>query len=469
MEGEVQGEATFWALVEAYIQRRGFRIVAWRDALDVRGVRPSVHLVEKAGDRVTYVRLFCAASGTFPLSEVVRATARMGEMLRRRFRVPSLEAVLLYVACGARAAGAPEGRVPSPGDGEVRVALSEVRGSMDFLLGMLSPADGGFVLSVAEVPTDGAGEIRLSLCSFGASGRRGPVREVSGPVSPSSGANGARSPGLSGAGEDPRTRLAERECAFWQEVLADGLRPRLPRYASWWSGSFSSSVLAGGLRRKGRGVSSPSDGSFEARPPMLGTYLLLGTSAVTYLLLSWPELADRVQECWVRHAGIFGLVLEGLGSSFVFGGFSSLVLAAFALYVLAPPVESAFGTARLITIYVGGGLLGVRWAEALSGAEAWGGTAALYALVGGLMSFLFRRRRLLGREFLVDAGVLLGITLLLLFAFASVHPVLAFGGLLGGSLLGVALTPELGASPVRTSFWALVAYGLFLAWGMLSA
>jgi len=442
VRAESWGEAAFWALVEAYIRRRGFRIVAWRDAYDVRGVRPSVHLVEKLEERVTYVRLFCASPDALPLSEIVRATLRMGDMLRRRFRAPSLETVLLLVACSARAGDARSDLGPFSDGNSVNAALAEVPKAANFLLGILFPAEGEFALFDSEVPRAGS-----------------PVSDAD-----------ARESSAASEGEAPHSQsLAKRESAFWQEVLAGGLRPYLPRYARWWSGSFFSSPLAGSLRRRGGHVPPSPEGGREVRPPMFGTYLLLGTSAAAYLLLSWPELANRLQEVWLRHAGVFGLVLEGLGSPFVFGGFSSLVLAALALYVLAPPAESAFGTARLLTLYVGGGLLGVRWAEALSGAETWGGTAALYALVGGLMSFLLRRRRLLGREFLVDAGVLLGIALLLLFAFASVHPVLALGGLLGGTLLSVALTPELGASPVRTSFWALVAYGLFLAWGMLSA
>jgi len=437
----MQEGATFWVLVEAYIRRRGFRIVAWRDAYDVHEAMPSVHLVKMDQERLTYVRLFCAPSRFLPSAEIVQATARMGEMLRRRFRAASLEAVLLIVGCSPSEPLNVLRNVEKEAGPVLHVLLPKVNSPLDFVIGSFSPVGGETVFFVGEVHTSETGEARL-VFRF-----------------------------LENTAE-PGDQVAERERDFWRSVFSGGFHERLPRYALWWSGSFAP-PFSGGLLKKEHPFRpfTPKTSAMQSfeRPPMLGTYLLLGIVAGTYLFLSLPELVSCVQKFWLLYTGLFGHFVEGLGAPFVFGRFSSLILAAFALYFLAPAVERVFGTTRLLTLYIGGGLLGVRWAEIFSRTDVLGGVAALYALVGGLVSFLFRRRRLLGHELLVDLGVLLGVNLLLLVAFASAHPILLLGGFLGGYLLGVALTPELTAFPIRSSFWALVAYGLFLALGMFLA
>ncbi len=129
------------------------------------------------------------------------------------------------------------------------------------------------------------------------------------------------------------------------------------------------------------------------------------------------------------------------------GSMLHLLFNTYALYVLGPQVESTFGTARFLAVYLVSGLAGsvasyVWNADALSV----GASGAIFGLFGALGAFAYSSRSLIGWEAsrmqLYQMATLVAINLVFGLVTPSIDNSAHIGGLVAGGFAGMALAPR---------------------------
>jgi len=152
------------------------------------------------------------------------------------------------------------------------------------------------------------------------------------------------------------------------------------------------------------------------------------------------------------------------------GGLLHLLFNTYALYVLGPQVESTFGTARFLAVYLlsglAGGVASYFWnADALSV----GASGAIFGLFGALGAFAYSSRSLIGWEAsrmqLYQMATLVAINLVFGLVTPSIDNSAHIGGLVAGGLAGIALAPRYAVD--RRSMMPSIARrdNPLLAWG----
>ncbi|HEY1011907.1 MAG TPA: rhomboid family intramembrane serine protease [Herpetosiphonaceae bacterium] len=130
------------------------------------------------------------------------------------------------------------------------------------------------------------------------------------------------------------------------------------------------------------------------------------------------------------------------------GGLLHLLVNSYALYSLSPQVEQLYGSLRLLAIYVVSGLAGSVGSYAFGpiGAPSIGASGALFGLMGALGAFAFSSRNVLGDLARRNLAQVVGLAIVNLAIGAAIPGIDNFahvGGLIGGVLVGAALTPRL--------------------------
>lgn len=221
-------------------------------------------------------------------------------------------------------------------------------------------------------------------------------------------------------------------------------------------------------------------------------WVLLATIAAIYLLsallsgsLFQPSLAVLV----LLGAKANSLIDAGqywrlLTATFLHANLVHIFFNSFALYILGPDTERIYGTARFLVVYFLAGIGGSVASYLLSPAPSVGASGAIFGLIGALGIFYYLSRAALGefgRAQLQSMAAIAVINLIIGFSSPGVidnwgH----LGGLIVGTLIGLALAPRLvvdlrlyppvlvrsyppwGWSAVAATFAALVALALLL-------
>jgi rhomboid protease GluP len=140
-----------------------------------------------------------------------------------------------------------------------------------------------------------------------------------------------------------------------------------------------------------------------------------------------------------------------LGTSmFLHGGLIHLLFNSYALYILGRDVESLYGTARFLAIYLLSGLGGsiaFYLIGYLSGNDnpSVGASGAIFGLFGAEASYFWIHRKLLGRRAqanLRSLATVLLVNLFIGFTLPYINNTAHFGGLVTGAVLGWLLVPR---------------------------
>ena len=111
----------------------------------------------------------------------------------------------------------------------------------------------------------------------------------------------------------------------------------------------------------------------------------------------------------------------------------------YAIYIIAPQVESFFGQARFLCIYLFSGIFGVLLSFMLSSGLSAGASGAIFGLIGTRAAFFFRYRDAFGqrgqRQFYNTLSVI-AINLIMTFTVSGIDIWGHIGGLLAGIVLG---------------------------------
>lgn len=126
-------------------------------------------------------------------------------------------------------------------------------------------------------------------------------------------------------------------------------------------------------------------------------------------------------------------------SMFLHGGLLHLVLNMYALNVLGPAVEKAYGKIKYIIIYTLGGLVASISSYLFSNGVSIGASGAIFALLGAVLVFALKSKRRDKRMILKEILSVVGINIFIGISLPNIDNFAHIGGLIGGSLISFLL------------------------------
>jgi len=134
---------------------------------------------------------------------------------------------------------------------------------------------------------------------------------------------------------------------------------------------------------------------------------------------------------------------------FVHVGLWHFFINMYSLYVLGPAVESFFGSVRMLALYLIAGVGGVGLSMLFSAHASAGASGAIFGLLGAMVAFFYRHRKVFGRRGMLQFRNLIFVALLNL--FLGLMPGIDNWGHMGGFITGAVLAYLLG--PVLEPQW----------------
>lgn len=184
----------------------------------------------------------------------------------------------------------------------------------------------------------------------------------------------------------------------------------------------------------------------DPKPPHI-TYAILGINIAVWLIMSLVGLLFG----WNINARLlyFGakensLIVRGqywrlITAMFLHIDILHLFFNSYALYIYGPAVEKLFGKIKFLLIYLLSGLVGSILSYAFSPNPAAGASGAIFGLMGALLYFRKRKRRLFQRIFGPGLILIIGINLFYGFVQPGIDNWGHIGGLIGGYLVANAV------------------------------
>ena len=190
-----------------------------------------------------------------------------------------------------------------------------------------------------------------------------------------------------------------------------------------------------------------------ARSPYAVTIALIAINVLVFLAMgaSGVSLTEPTPLDVVRWGGDFGPLTVGahqwwrlLTSCFLHFGIIHIAFNMFVLYQIGPFIETVFGRARYVVIYLCAGLFGSLvsvWIHPM--AVGAGASGAIFGLYGALFGFLLIQRRTLNpavtRSIAKSAGIFLLYNLVYGVMSRTTDLSAHFGGLIAGFVVGMLL------------------------------
>ena len=180
---------------------------------------------------------------------------------------------------------------------------------------------------------------------------------------------------------------------------------------------------------------------FKNRFPMI-TYWLIAVNVILYVV---PILFGQYNDL-INGYSIWGpAIREGqyyrlLTGIFLHGGIFHLLFNCYALYVIGAQVENYLGRVKFLIIYLVAGISGALFSMIFGGNYASiGASGAIFGLMGALVYFGYHYRVYLGNVVKSQIIPLIVLNLILGFCLSGVDNFAHIGGLIGGTLMSIAL------------------------------
>ena len=180
---------------------------------------------------------------------------------------------------------------------------------------------------------------------------------------------------------------------------------------------------------------------FKNKFPMI-TYWLIAVNVIIYVI---PILFGQYNDL-INNYSVWGpAIREGqyyrlLTGIFLHGGILHLLFNCYALYVIGAQVENFLGRIKFIIIYLVSGITGALFSVIFGGNFASiGASGAIFGLLGALVYFGYHYRVYLGTVIKSQIIPLIVLNLLLGFCVSGIDNFAHVGGLIGGTLMSIAL------------------------------
>lgn len=208
---------------------------------------------------------------------------------------------------------------------------------------------------------------------------------------------------------------------------------------------------------------------FKNNFPMI-TYWLIAVNVILYVIPVLFGLYDDL----IANFSVWGpAIREGqtyrlLTGIFLHGGFVHLLFNCYALYVIGSQVENFLGRIKFLIIYLVAGISGSLFSMIFGNYASVGASGAIFGLMGALVYFGYHYRVYLGNVVKSQIIPLILLNLLLGFVMSGVDNFAHIGGLIGGSLMSIALGVKDKSSWFeRINGWIIT--GIFLAFSIYMA
>ena len=180
---------------------------------------------------------------------------------------------------------------------------------------------------------------------------------------------------------------------------------------------------------------------FKNKFPMI-TYWLIAVNVILYVI---PILFGQYNDL-INNYSVWGpAICEGqyyrlLTGIFLHGGILHLLFNCYALYVIGSQVENFLGRIKFAIIYLVAGISGALFSVIFGGNFASiGASGAIFGLMGALVYFGYHYRVYLGTVIKSQIIPLIVLNLLLGFCMPGIDNFAHIGGLIGGTLMSIAL------------------------------
>ena len=208
---------------------------------------------------------------------------------------------------------------------------------------------------------------------------------------------------------------------------------------------------------------------FKNNFPMI-TYWLIAVNVILYVIPVLFGLYDDL----IANFSVWGpAIREGqtyrlLTGIFLHGGFVHLLFNCYALYVISSQVENFLGRIKFLIIYLVAGVSGALFSMIFGNYASVGASGAIFGLMGALVYFGYHYRVYLGNVVKSQIIPLILLNLFLGFMMSGVDNFAHIGGLIGGSLMAIALGVKDKSSWFeRINGWIIT--GIFLAFSIYMA
>jgi len=184
----------------------------------------------------------------------------------------------------------------------------------------------------------------------------------------------------------------------------------------------------------------------DPKPPYI-TYTILGINIAAWLIMNLAGLLFRWDintQLLYFGAKVNSLIARGqywrlITAMFLHIDILHLFFNSYALVIYGPVVEKLFGKIKYLLVYLLSGLVGSILSYAFSPNPAAGASGAIFGLMGSLLYFRKRKRRLFQRIFGPGLLLIIGINLFYGFIQPGIDNWGHIGGLIGGYLVANAV------------------------------
>lgn len=180
---------------------------------------------------------------------------------------------------------------------------------------------------------------------------------------------------------------------------------------------------------------------FKNSFPMI-TYWLIAVNVILYVIpILFGQYNDLINgySVWgpAIREGEYYRLLTGI---FLHGGFVHLLFNCYALFVIGAQVENFLGRFKFLVIYLVAGISGALFSMIFGGNYASiGASGAIFGLMGALVYFGYHYRVYLGNVVKSQIIPLIILNLILGFCMTGIDNFAHVGGLIGGTLMSIAL------------------------------
>lgn len=200
------------------------------------------------------------------------------------------------------------------------------------------------------------------------------------------------------------------------------------------------------INHKNQEDAEKAEDVFSKKRPVV-TYALLISNFVLFLamILSGANLFTVEANTLYNFGGLVNFsqmdsyteVYRLITSMFLHGGLVHFLFNMYALYIIGPQLESFFGKAKYLTIYLGSGIIGGLLSMLFLGNNVVtvGASGAIFGLIGALLYFGYHYRVYLGSVIKSQIIPLILFNFMLGFMLPGIDIVAHLGGLFGGYLV----------------------------------
>lgn len=202
--------------------------------------------------------------------------------------------------------------------------------------------------------------------------------------------------------------------------------------------------LTGDITKKSETDAMKAEDVFSKKKPVV-TYALIAINIIVFILMYILGNGSRDVSTLIRFGANYAPLVKGgdyyrlLTSAFLHIGLIHLLCNCYALYVIGPQIESFYGKAKYILIYLASALFGNLLSVLFSNGISAGASGAIFGLMGAMVYFGYHYRVYLDGVLKSQIVPLIIFNLVLGFALSGVDNAAHIGGLVGGILVSMAL------------------------------